>query len=83
MLSTPNNTKHIHKLTNDDLIQLYLTRLVTTIPHNNSLCTRIRDEFVQVQSHIDNGSPVHTSITNLTQQLQSLEALELNNRTQR
>jgi hypothetical protein len=82
-LSTANNTKHIQKLTNDDLIQLYLTRLVTTMPHTNSLYTRIRDEFVQVQSHMDNGSPVHTSITKLTQQLQSLEALELNNITQR
>jgi hypothetical protein len=33
----------------------------------------------QLQSHIDNDSPVHTSITLLTQQLQSLEALELPN----
>jgi hypothetical protein len=49
------------------------------MPNTNSLYTRIRDEFVTVQSHIDNDSPEHTSITPLTQQLQSLEALELQN----
>jgi hypothetical protein len=70
-LSTTNNT--------NELVQLYLTRLVTTMPNTNSLYTRIRDEFVTVQSHIDNNSPVYTSITLLTQQLQSLEALELQN----
>jgi hypothetical protein len=58
-LSTTNNT--------NELVQLYLTRLVTTMPNTNSLYTRIRDEFVTVQSHIDNNSPVYTSITLLTQ----------------
>jgi hypothetical protein len=36
-----------------------------------------------VQSDVDNNSPVHTNITILTQQLQSLEALELHNINQR
>jgi hypothetical protein len=38
---------------------------------------------VQVQAYIDNNSHVYTSRTILTQQLQSFEALELNNITQR
>jgi hypothetical protein len=65
-----------------DLVQLYLTRLVTTMPKTNSLYTRIRDEFVQVQAHIDNNTPMYTSITLLTQQLQSLESLALHNTNQ-
>jgi hypothetical protein len=78
-LSTANNTKHTNKVGTDELVQFYLTRLVTTMPNTNSLYTRICDEFVTVQSHIYQNSPVHTSITLLTQQLQSLEALELQN----
>jgi hypothetical protein len=52
-LSTANNTKHINMLGTDELDQLYVIRLVTTIPITNSLFTRIRDEHVMVQSHID------------------------------
>jgi hypothetical protein len=47
-LSTANNTKHISKIGTNELVQLYLTRLVTTMPNTNSLYTRIRDEFVTV-----------------------------------
>jgi hypothetical protein len=78
-LSTANNTKHINKIGTNELVKFYLTRLVTTMPNTNSLYTRIRDELFSVQSHIDQNSPVHTSITLLTQHLQSLEALELQN----
>jgi hypothetical protein len=70
-LSTANKTKHINQIGTNELVQLYLTTLVTTMPNTNSLYTRIRDEFVTVQSHIDNDSSVHTSITFLIQQLQS------------
>jgi hypothetical protein len=81
-LSTANNTMTAQKMSTNDLVQLYLPRLVTTMPKTNSLYTRIRDEFVQVQAHIDNNTPMHTSITLLTQQLQSLESLELHNTNQ-
>jgi hypothetical protein len=76
-LSTANNTKHINKIGTNKLVQLCRTRLVTTMPNTSSLYTRIREGCVTVQSHIDIYSPAHTSITLLTQQLQSLEALEL------
>jgi hypothetical protein len=76
-LSTSNNTKQVIKLSNDEVVQLYLARLVTTMPHTRSVYSRIRDEYVKVQPQVDNNTPVNTSITELTQQLQSLEALEL------
>jgi hypothetical protein len=53
------------------------------MPKTNSLYTRVRGELITVQSNVDNNSPVHTNITILTQQLQSLEALELHNINQR
>jgi hypothetical protein len=53
--------------------------------HQHYGASNITDTY-KAKEHLEstgNGSPVHTSITNLTQQLQSLEALELNNITQR
>jgi hypothetical protein len=51
--STVDNTKHINKLGTDELVHLYVIRRVTTIPITNSRFTRILDEHVTVQSHID------------------------------
>jgi hypothetical protein len=51
-LSTANNTKHINKIGTNELVQLYLTRLVTTMP-NTTACLQ---EFVMSLSQCSHTS---------------------------
>jgi hypothetical protein len=69
-LSTAINTKGANKLNPDELVQLYLTRLVTTMPRTNSLYTRVRDEFITVQSDVDSNSPTSSTLSTLTPSMQ-------------
>jgi hypothetical protein len=60
-------------------VKLYLTRLVSTMTHNHSFYVEVRSLFLKLEKHYDREEPIDCTITSITQDLQNLEVLELNN----
>jgi hypothetical protein len=78
-LSTIGDRYKSERISSEDQVKLYLTRLVTTMPHNHSFYVEVRALFLKGGKHFDRDELIDCTITSITQDLQNLKALELNN----